>query len=277
MVVVSDEVNMVFEYWIEHHTSGKGRRPVLSADREKKIRAAIASHGVDTTLRAIDGCRLSGWHMGDNPSGQKYNDISLILRNAGKIESFAALVDGETANVFPRDVQLSSFKGPLNVLLSSNNEEIQESQTTTESENWVAVLVDRMFATWNIEPNKSRRKAAIEAWVPLIHDLDPAACHAAVTALALSKEWMPRPVDVRRRVLADRLDAPAPLEAWLQYQAAVRAVSNGTAPDEVHECVMMTVRRLGGGAGLHTNGDRDMFVQVYGAVVAEYEERVLLP
>lgn len=273
---MSSDVQMVFDYWVERHTSGKGRRPILSADREKRIRAAIVSHGVDTTLRAIDGCLLSGWHMGDNPSGQKYNDISLILRNAGKIESFAALVDGESANIFPRDVQLSSFKHPLNVPLSSNTVDSPETQTTTESD-WIAGLVDRVFATWNIDPGKPRRKAAIEAWFPLVHDLDPAACHAAVTALSLSKDWMPRPADVRRRVLASRLDAPAPLEAWLQFQAAVRAVSNGTAPLEVHRCVQDTVRRLGGGTGLHTNGDRDLFVQVYGEVVADFEEQVLLP
>lgn len=267
---MNGDVQKVFDYWIERHTSGKGRKPVLSSERVKKIERAIKDHGVETTLRAIDGCLLSDWHMGENPSGQKYNDISLILRNASNIEKFAGLVDGEIPNVFPRDVQLLSNCSTINVPLLSNS----ESESFTES-GWIIGLVDRAFATWNIDPSKSRRKLAVEAWSVLLHDLDPTACNEALTYLAVTKDWMPRPADIRRRVLADRLTAPAPPEAWVQYQAAVRAVSNGTAPSGVHECVAVTVRRLG--VGLHTNGDRDLFVQVYGDVVADFEAGVLLP
>lgn len=273
---VDNEVAKVFDYWIEHHTSRRGRRPVLSADREKRIRAAIASHGVDTTLRAIYGCTLSGWHMGDNPNGQKYNDISLILRNAGKIESFAALADGESANTNPRDVQLSSYKHPINVPLSSNNDNFPEMQTTTESDDWVAALVDRVFATWNIEPNKPRRKAAIEAWSPILQDLSPDDCFRAVEELAvLATGWMPRPGEIRRHVLRSRLDAPLPLQAWLQFQMALKAVHSGAEAPVLHRCVFTTVNMLGGGAGLHTNGDRELFIEIYRTVVAEYEAEIL--
>jgi hypothetical protein len=67
------------------------------------------------------------------------------------------------------------------------------------------------------------------------------------------------------------------LEAWLQFQAAQKSVSNGTAWVEPHECVVATMRRINGGAGLHTNGDREMFVEVYRLVVAEFEAEVLVP
>lgn len=236
----------VFDYWVERHTSGKGRSPVLSSERKKKIEKAIKEYGVDTTLRAVDGCLSSGWHMGENPTGTKYNDISLILRNAANIEKFAGLTESEVSVV-------------------------------ADSTEWVANLVDRAFATWGIEPSKSRRSATIEAWFPLIGDLDADECQHALTVLALTNGWMPRPSEIRRFVLRDRLSAPPPLEAWLQFQAVQKSVASGTGWVEPHECVVATMRRIGGGSGLHTNGDREMFVEVYRSVVAEFEVEVLIP
>lgn len=78
----------VFEVWREVHSKS---RAVLSPERRRAICKAIASHGRATTLDAIHGCSLSDWHMGRNPSGKRYNDINLILRNAEKIEGFAEL------------------------------------------------------------------------------------------------------------------------------------------------------------------------------------------
>lgn len=83
-----DVVGDVFGLWCLVH--GK-KRAVLTADRRRKIQQAIKSHGVDMVREAIYGCALSGWHMGENPRGKRYNDISLILRNAEKIEGFAEL------------------------------------------------------------------------------------------------------------------------------------------------------------------------------------------
>ena len=125
MVVGDDDVSRVFAFWVEKHFSGKGKAPLLTTEREKKIRTALANYGLEMVLAAVDGCSRSGWHMGDNPSGKKYNDISLILRNAQKVESFAAMATDEPF--------VPSTEAPAD---------------------WVAGLVDRVFALWNVDPNK---------------------------------------------------------------------------------------------------------------------------
>lgn len=247
---MAEDVVRVFEHWVAQHSSGKGKKPVLSPERDRKIRSAIRSHGVDTVLAAIDGCLLSGWHMGDNPEGKKYNDIALILRNAEKIEYFSGLKDSTVPT----------------------NDDVPHTK-----EDWVAALVDRAFATWNVDPSRPRRHATWEAWRAVLKDLSPAECEDALTVLAVrGLEWMPRPADVRRLVLADKLSAPSALVAWGQVQMLNRATANGTVPDVLpHDCVLAAMRKISGVQGLHTNGDRDAFCVVYEQVVAEFEDGVL--
>ena len=252
------DVDTVFDYWVQTHSSTKGRKPVLSSERKKKIEKAIKEFGVDTTLRAIDGCLKSEWHMGENPTGTKYNDISLILRNAANIEKFAGLTDSENA-----------------VVASVRN--LMNTATVLDQTDWVADLVDRAFATWNVDPTKARRHATWEAWRHIIQDLDPDECNQALTDIAiLGAEYMPRPADIRRRVLRDRLTAPAPMEAWGQMLTLQKQMTSGAAfSTNAHACVFEAIRRIGGVHGLHTNGDREMFFSVYGKVVEQFELDVL--
>jgi hypothetical protein len=241
-------VGEVFDYWVLTHFSGKGRPPVLTTEREKKISWAVKTFGVETTKAAIDGCLRSEWHMGNNPGGKKYNDISLILRNAEKVESFAGIADGETVTV----------------------------PSTETSNDWIERLVDRAFASWNIDPNKTRRIAAYEAWRAVLNDLSSTECEQAVTYFAvIGTNFMPKPGDIRRRVLRNELTAPLPLEAWVQFQTAQRAVMSGTAGTVLHPCVSATLKKINGGSGLHTNGDREMFIAMYETVVGEFEAEVL--
>ena len=78
----------VFDHWraVHKHPGAK-----LDANRRKVIQQAIKSHGLEVTLAAIDGCANSPYHQGQNDRGQVYDDLSLILRNAAKIEGFARL------------------------------------------------------------------------------------------------------------------------------------------------------------------------------------------
>ena len=100
-VVRFDPVEKVFEYWVETlRNSGKGVAPKLSDERKRKIRKAVDLYGVDVCLAAIDGCAKSPFHMGKNGRGKRYDDISLILRDAKHIEMFADMaetVDAEEA------------------------------------------------------------------------------------------------------------------------------------------------------------------------------------
>lgn len=80
----------VFEYW--KSSMGK-KRASLDIKRERDIRWAIAVYSVQGCKDAIDGCRLSDFHMGKNARKTAYNDISLIFRDAEHIEKFQELLD----------------------------------------------------------------------------------------------------------------------------------------------------------------------------------------
>ena len=87
-------IQEVFDLWVSlHRTSARGRRPVLDSKRRTLIAKAIASHSMEACKDAIRGCLVSPFHQGENPSGKKYDDIELILRNASKIENFCRIWD----------------------------------------------------------------------------------------------------------------------------------------------------------------------------------------
>lgn len=87
--VESDLVREVFDHWvIELRSNQRGPQPVLSEPRRKLIKKALSDYGIDNCKLAIDGCKRSDWHMGENPSGKRYNDIELIFRNSRNIERF---------------------------------------------------------------------------------------------------------------------------------------------------------------------------------------------
>lgn len=86
-------IEAVFEYWIE--TMNKRRSIVrLDSKRRLSIGAAIHDYGLELCKQAIDGCKRSPFHMGQNKQGKVYNDIELILRDAEKIERFLSFVPG---------------------------------------------------------------------------------------------------------------------------------------------------------------------------------------
>ena len=85
------EVTKVFEYWVATMRTGKGPKPRLDDKRKRCIDKAIKMYDVDTCMDAVRGCTISNWHMGQNPQGKRYDDITLILRNADNIEKFAGL------------------------------------------------------------------------------------------------------------------------------------------------------------------------------------------
>ena len=92
------EIQQVFDEWLRWcKTSGRGVRPKLSEERSIIIGAAIYDYGLTDCLLAVQGCSLSSWHMGENPTGTKYDDVELILRDAKHVERFACLAAAEEA------------------------------------------------------------------------------------------------------------------------------------------------------------------------------------
>lgn len=79
-------VTRIFKYWqteLEH--------PLSKLDDKRKRcieRALKQGFTIDELESAIRGCKRSPYHMGDNKTGQVYDDLTLILRDASHIENF---------------------------------------------------------------------------------------------------------------------------------------------------------------------------------------------
>lgn len=65
------------------------RRSRADEKRIAAIRGRLRDGFSETEIKqAILGCSYSRFHMGQNDAGIRYNDITLICRNAAKIEQF---------------------------------------------------------------------------------------------------------------------------------------------------------------------------------------------
>lgn len=82
----ADDVQAVFEHW--KTVMAKPRAKLDDARRRLIQRAMKGGYTVDDLKKAIDGCRASPFHMGDNTQRTKYNGLDLILRNSEKIDGF---------------------------------------------------------------------------------------------------------------------------------------------------------------------------------------------
>lgn len=84
--VEKDSINKVFKFW---QLTMKKPRAKLDNSRRSKISARLRDgYTVEQLRDAIAGCALSEWHMGNNPNSRAYNDITLICRDAEKVEGF---------------------------------------------------------------------------------------------------------------------------------------------------------------------------------------------
>jgi hypothetical protein len=139
-------------------------------------------------------------------------------------------------------------------------------------------LVDRVWATWNVDISLNAKKASYEAWYRVLKDLEIEPCHEALDDLAVEdRPWQPRPGTLRKKVIdnADPVGAnPTAFEAWTQYRSKVVAAASGAEAVPLHPLVRKAVDKLGTSSehALHTNGDREMFLKTYEAMLNETEE-----
>jgi len=76
----------LFKYWQETMNHPKAK---LDKKRKGVIQKALKlGFSIDELKQAISGCLRTPYNMGQNDSGQVYDDISLILRDAEHIERF---------------------------------------------------------------------------------------------------------------------------------------------------------------------------------------------
>lgn len=88
-------VRQVFDTWV----SSTGRDPIrtkLDTKRQRAIEWALKHYPIDDVLAAVDGWRHSPFHRGENDQGKTYNDITLLLRGAEKLEYFRDAVHRQT-------------------------------------------------------------------------------------------------------------------------------------------------------------------------------------
>lgn len=90
---IDSDITKIFEHWKRVMNHPRAR---LDSARRRAITARLRDgYSPDDIIRAIDGCRASRWHMGDNPSGVRYDDLTLICRNGAKLEQFQSYLDAK--------------------------------------------------------------------------------------------------------------------------------------------------------------------------------------
>lgn len=81
-------VTLVFDHW---RTVMDHPEATLSSERRRCIEARLKDgYTTQQLMDAIDGCKASAFHMGANDSRKVYDQITLICRNATKVDDFRA-------------------------------------------------------------------------------------------------------------------------------------------------------------------------------------------
>jgi hypothetical protein len=111
----SAAISAVYGHWLT--VMGKDpNRTKLTGDRERKIRARLADgYSVDDLKAAIDGCRLSPWHMGDNDRGTPVNDIEQICRGGRQTDDHIARLCAPQRAGAPRSAAYTVLTPPKDV------------------------------------------------------------------------------------------------------------------------------------------------------------------
>lgn len=85
-------IERVFSAWIT--STKKTGRTVLDSKRRSVITAALRTHPIEDVIDAVRGWENSPHHRGENDERKVWNDLGLLLRDAGKIEQFRDLARG---------------------------------------------------------------------------------------------------------------------------------------------------------------------------------------
>ena len=88
-------VPLVFKYWQQRLNHPRAK---LDRKRQRAIAARLKDgYSIDDLKRAIDGCRASPWHQGQNDKRRTFDDIELICRDAAHVEQFMAIGGEQSA------------------------------------------------------------------------------------------------------------------------------------------------------------------------------------
>jgi hypothetical protein len=139
-------------------------------------------------------------------------------------------------------------------------------------------LVDQAYATYRLEmPTKDEEvQALLNAWYELLHDLELADVKRSFRNMAVTRDFMPRPGELRKATIDNTTKIPPfddPLIAWGKWITLSQEVNSGMPPSiEVSEALSKTVQAMGQSAyNLHTNADRAAFCSMYEKIVSQLE------
>jgi hypothetical protein len=83
-------IDVVFNTWLAS-TGKDATRTKLDARRRARVAWALKHYPLSEVLEAVCGWRNSPFHCGKNERGIRYNDLTLILRDAQHVEQFRDL------------------------------------------------------------------------------------------------------------------------------------------------------------------------------------------
>ncbi len=116
----SPVVRSVFDHWVKVH--GKASTTKLTPQRKGKVNSRLREgYTAQQLCAAVDGCKRSAFHMGENDRGQPYNDLETILKSGKTVEEHIARL---AAPALPIGARPANDRGPAPV-----------SATFDESEN----------------------------------------------------------------------------------------------------------------------------------------------
>jgi hypothetical protein len=101
-----ESVKEVFQHW---QTVMNSPRSKLGDDRKKQIAKALKTYSVEELKKAITGCSMTPFNMGDNDQKTKYNGLDLILRNSEKIDKFISHADNPPATMKKQAIRQTGF------------------------------------------------------------------------------------------------------------------------------------------------------------------------
>lgn len=97
----SNDIREIFDYWLQ--VMRKDSSTKLIKKRENAVKARLREgYTVDQIKKAILGCSLSPFNMGQNSNGKPYNDLELICRDGVKLDGYAENVDRPPAQQQPQ-------------------------------------------------------------------------------------------------------------------------------------------------------------------------------
>ena len=139
-------------------------------------------------------------------------------------------------------------------------------------------LVKLVFSMYNQQLLKIDEKDIHRAWYAMLEDCTYEEAYEAFMDLAVAEVFMPKPGQLRRAIIDARTKVPPHPDgysAWGIFMTIQRDANFGTQTNiPKPEALQKTLERLGDSAySMHTNGDREVFLRVYGTVVDELQQQ----